>query len=437
MGDTVYLESFGCQMNKLDSELLLGSLRREGYLLAASDEEADVILLNTCSVREHAEEKVFSRAGLLKRRRAAVIGVIGCMARNHQAGIVERLPHVNLVCGPRQFGAIPRLIGEIRRTGQRRVVTEEFDDEFLDPTHAEELRDTPFQAYVKVMEGCDLACAFCIVPRVRGAEVSRPPEAIVEEVRRLAAEGVVEVTLLGQTVNSYGKGLRPRIDLAGLLARLHEIEGIRRLRFITSHPSFVRRSLVEALRDLPRVCKYLHIPPQSGSDRVLAAMKRGYTRARYLALVEELRAEVPALELAGDFIVGFPGETEEEFEQTAELMERVRFQNSFVFKYSPRPGTAAAGLPDDVPEADKRRRNARLLEIQKRHSEGRNAALVGRTLEVLVEGPSKTNPERLTGRTDTHRIAVFEGPAGLAGRFVGVTIEEVTGTTLYGRLARG
>jgi tRNA-2-methylthio-N6-dimethylallyladenosine synthase len=432
MSARVYLESYGCQMNKLDNELILGSLLRRGYVLTDSDAEADVVLLNTCAVREHAEEKVFSRAGALKRCGARVIGVIGCMAQHRQAEIVARLPHVNLVVGPRRFGALPRLIDEIRRTGLAHVETEEFDDEFLEPAHAEALRETPFQAYVKVMEGCDLSCAFCIVPRVRGAEVSRPPEEILDEIRRLADQGVVEVTLLGQTVNSYGKGLRPRTDLAALLRRVHEIEGIRRIRFITSHPSFVRRPLIEALRDLPRVCKYLHFPAQSGSNRVLERMRRGYTRERYLALVEELRAEAAGLELASDFIVGFPGETPRDADETADLMERVRFQNAFVFKYSPRPGTEAARLADDVPEPEKQRRHARLLEIQRRVSQERNRALIGAALEVLVEGPSKQNALRLVGRTDTNRIVVFEGPPEWAGRFVRVRIDEATATTLYG-----
>ena len=437
MSRRVHLESYGCQMNKLDTELLMGSLSRDGYARADGDQDADLILLNTCAVREHAEERVFSRVGKLRRLKAdrpgLVIGVIGCMAQNHQARIIERLPHVDLVCGPRRFGAIPRLVREIRESGQRRVACEMFDDEFLDPTHVDEIRATPFQAYVKVMEGCDLSCAFCIVPRVRGAEVSRPPEEIVEEVRRLAADGVVEVTLLGQTVNSYGKGLKPRIDLAGLLHRVHEVEAIRRIRFITSHPSFVRRTLIEAMRDLPRVCKVLHFPPQSGSNRVLKAMRRGYTRERYLRLVEELRTEVPGLELAADFIVGFPGETAEDFEQTVDLMDRVRFQNSFVFKFSPRPGTDAVQMVDDVPVVEKKRRNSLLLEIQKAHSQEKNNALIGSTLEVLVEGPSRNNPKRLTGRTDSHRIVVFEGPPELIGRFIPVEITGASATTLYGR----
>jgi tRNA-2-methylthio-N6-dimethylallyladenosine synthase len=285
------------------------------------------------------------------------------------------------------------------------------------------------------MEGCDLSCAFCIVPTTRGSEVSRPPERIVEEVKRLAGEGTVEITLLGQTVNSYGKGLKPYVDLGGLLRRVSEVDGIRRIRFITSHPSFVRPSLVEAMRDLPKVCKYLHFPAQSGSDRVLKAMKRGYTVARYLELVDTLRAEVPGIELASDWIVGFPGETAEDADATVALMERVRFQNSFVFKYSPRPGTPAAELADDVPEEEKKRRNQLLLDVQARHSLERNRGKVGRRVEVLVEGPSKRDPSRLTGRTDSHQLVHFAAGRDLEGRFVEVDVVGATALSLTGALA--
>jgi tRNA-2-methylthio-N6-dimethylallyladenosine synthase len=434
----IYIETFGCQMNMLDSELILSRMMERGYRLAERKDEADVILFNTCSVREHAEERALSHAGLVRRLRERkpdlVVGVVGCMAQNRQDRLFEQLPHVQLIVGPRHLGAIPRLVDEIRASGQRRIAVEDFDEEFIDGSEALQSRATRYQAYVKAMEGCDLSCTFCIVPKTRGAEVSRPPERIVEEVRRLAAEGCVEVTLLGQTVNSYGKGLRPACDLGGLLRRVHGVEGIRRIRFITSHPSFVRPSLVEAMRDLPRVCKYLHIPAQSGSNRVLKAMRRGYTVERYLEIVETLRREVAGIEIASDFIVGFPGETEEDFRRTAELMERVGFQNSFVFKYSPRPGTAAADLGDDVPEEEKKRRNQALLEIQERISRGKNRALIGRRLQVLVEGPSKRDPGRQTGRTDTHLLVHFPAPRDLRGRFATVEITGATALSLAGAL---
>jgi tRNA-2-methylthio-N6-dimethylallyladenosine synthase len=438
----VYLENYGCQMVALDNELILGGLQRMGYRRTESERDADVILINTCAVREHAEERVFSRVGLLraiKRRRPdVVIGLLGCMAQNWQERVFERAPFVDLVVGPRHFGAVPRLVEEVARTRARRVACEEHDAEFLEPHHTPDGRAAPFQAYVKAIEGCDLSCTFCIVPRVRGPEVSRPPDEIVEEVRRLAAEGVVEVTLLGQTINSYGKGLRPRIDLAGLLERVHEVEGIRRIRFITSHPSYVRPRLIEAMRDLPKVCPYLHFPAQSGSNRILAAMRRGYTRERYLALCDALRAEVPRLALASDFIVGFPGETPADFEETLDLVERVRFQNAFVFKYSARPGTAAAEMADDVPEEEKRRRHSMLLEAQQRISREINTTRIGTLEEVLVEGPSKTNPARWTGRTDRHQIVIFPPAEGVApGMFANVRIEDATAVALYGEVENG
>jgi tRNA-2-methylthio-N6-dimethylallyladenosine synthase len=434
----IFIETYGCQMNALDSDLILSRMQAGGYSPTEVREEADVILFNTCSVREHAEERALSNAGLVqrlkKKRPDLVVGIVGCMAQNKQDRLFQQLPHVQLIVGPRHMGAIPRLVDEIRKSGQRRIAVADFDDEFIDGAEAMQSRASRAQAYVKAMEGCDLSCTFCIVPTTRGAEVSRPPERIVEEVRRLAAEGTVEITLLGQTVNSYGKGLKPYCDLGGLLRKVSEVDGIRRIRFITSHPSFVRPSLVEAMRDLPKVCKYLHIPVQSGSNRVLKAMRRGYTAERYLEICDTLRAEVAGIEIASDFIVGFPGETGEDFDQTVALMEKVRFQNSFVFKYSPRPGTDAASLADDVPEEEKKRRNQVLLDVQERMSLDHNRRRIGQKLEVLVEGPSKRDPRRQTGRTDTHQIVNFEAGRDLAGTFATVEITGASPLSLTGSL---
>lgn len=434
----VFIETYGCQMNALDSDLILSQMLSQGYSVTQAREDADVILFNTCSVREHAEERALSNAGLvqrLKRKRPdLVVGIVGCMAQNKQDRLFEQLPHVQLVVGPRHMGAIPRLVEEVRTTGQRRIAVADFDDEFIDGADALASRTSRAQAYVKAMEGCDLSCTFCIVPTTRGSEVSRPPDRIVEEVRRLAAQGTVEITLLGQTVNSYGKGLRPACDLGGLLRKVSEVDGIRRIRFITSHPSFVRPSLVSALRDLPKVCKYLHLPVQSGSNRVLKAMRRGYTVEKYLELSCDLRAQIPDLGLATDFIVGFPGETEEDFRQTVELLERVRFQNSFIFKYSSRPGTDASRLSDDVPEEEKKRRNQILLEGQERVSLELNRSRVGSRLEILGEGPSKRDPRRQTGRTDNHQLVHFEAGRDLAGSFATVEITGASALALTGRL---
>ena len=264
MTKKLYLETFGCQMNVLDSDLIASRMVGDGYVMEEDRDQADVVLFNTCSVRDQAENRALSHAGhmvhLKRRRPEVVIGVVGCMAQNKQKEIFDQLPHVQLVVGPRKMGAIPRLISEIQATGQRRMAIEDTDEEFIDGSEAIQTRATQFQSFVKAMEGCDLSCTYCIVPTTRGKEVSRPPEVIVDEVRRLADQGTVEITLLGQTVNSYGKGCKPYVDLGGLLRRVHEVDGIRRIRFITSHPSFVRPSLVEAMRDLPKVCKYLHIP---------------------------------------------------------------------------------------------------------------------------------------------------------------------------------
>jgi len=435
----IFIETYGCQMNTLDSDLILSRMQAEGYTPTGLREEADVILFNTCSVREHAEERALSNAGMVqklkKSRPDLVVGLVGCMAQNRQDRLFQQLPHVQLIVGPRHMGAIPRLVAEIRSTGQRRIAVADFDDEFIDGADAVQSRSSRAQAYIKAMEGCDLSCTFCIVPTTRGSEISRPPERIVEEVRRLAAEGTVEITLLGQTVNSYGKGLKPYCDLGGLLRKVSEVDGIRRIRFITSHPSFVRPSLIEALRDLPKVCKYLHFPAQSGSNPILKAMRRGYTVERYLELVDALLTEVPGIELASDFIAGFPGETAEDFDRTVALMERVRFQNSFVFKYSPRPGTDAAALPDDVPEDEKKRRNQVLLDLQERQSLAHNRRIVGRKVEILGEGPSKRDASRQTGRTDTNQIVNFDAGRDLAGQFVTVEITGAGPHALAGTLA--
>ena len=435
----VFIETFGCQMNDLDSDLLLSRMVAHGYGVAARREEADVILFNTCSVRAHAEDRALSRAGLagrLKRRRPdLVVGIVGCMAQRRGAELFRRLPHVQIVAGPRHLGAVPRLVEEVLATGRRRLAVEDVDGAPLDGAEDIGGRAHRAKVYVKAMEGCDLGCSFCVVPFTRGRGVSRPPERILEEVRRLAGAGAVEVTLLGQTIDAYGRDLDPPVNLAELLCRVHEVGGIRRIRFLTSHPAFVGPELIGAMRDLPRVCKYLHLPPQSGSDRVLRAMRRGYTVERYLERVAALRRGVPGIELSGDFIVGFPGETPEDFERTAELLERVRFQNAFFFKYSPREGTAAAGLPDDVPEEEKRRRHAVLLGIQARVSLERNRARIGQRLEVLVEGPSRRDPGRWTGRTDTFQIVNFTGEGVVPGRFVAVEITGATALALSGRVA--
>jgi tRNA-2-methylthio-N6-dimethylallyladenosine synthase len=443
MGDILglYIETFGCQMNKLDAELVCGNLIRYGYQIVDKPESADVILFETCSVRVHAEERVYSRVGALRslkeKRPQLIIGIIGCMAQNHKEEIFLRLPHVELVVGPHRLSMIPTLVEEIRRSKRpRQLIDVDLGDEICLQDRTPLARPTPFKAYVRAIEGCDCSCSFCIVPKVRGKGVSRKPEQILKEVNQLADSGCVQITLLGQTINSYGRDLRPQTDLADLLEILSRVKGIRRIGFITSHPAFVTERLIEAVSSLPKVCKYLHLPVQSGSDRILRLMRRGYTAQRYLEVVSRFREQVPGIEITTDFIVGFPTEQESDFEESLKLMTRLRPQNSFIFKYSIRPGTQAARLPDDVPLEVKRRRNQMLLELQARISLERNRSKIGEVVEVLVEGESKSNKARWTGRTHAEQIVVFDKLDGtdLRGQFVPIRIKDATSLTLIGEM---
>jgi len=433
----VFIHAFGCQMNKLDAELALSALRRAGYEEAATPDEADVVLYNTCSVRAHAEERVYSNVGKLKslkrRKPRLIIGILGCMAQKDGEKIFERLPHVDLVCGTREFPRIAELIEEARRADRVLACSEA-----AAVSEAREISVRPDRrrAFLGIMRGCDNYCAYCVVPYVRGPEISRPITEVVDEAHRLADDGCREITLLGQNVNSYGKSFDPPAHaLADLLARLDRIAGLARVRFVTSHPKDMSREILEAVRDLPAVCEHLHMPAQSGSDRVLAAMNRSYTARGYRDLVALARELVPGIAIASDFIVGFPGETEAEFDETAALVRDLRFQNSFVFKYSTRPGTAAAKLADDVPWEEKRRRNLALLEIQSAVQLEENRKFIGQEVEVLVEGRSHRDASRLTGRLRTNQIVVFEGPEALAGELVRVRVESATPLTLAGSQA--
>ncbi len=433
----IYIQTFGCQMNKLDSELILGQLTSLGYEQAQSPDQADVLLFNTCSVREHAEQRVYSRVGSLKARKNTnprlLIGIIGCMAQKDARHVLNRLPHVDLVCGTRMLHRLPQLIEEARRRPP--VVAVETPENFT-LKRPGSFRLNPFRAFVAVMRGCDNFCSYCVVPYVRGREISRPPHQIEDEAKRLVDDGCVEITLLGQNVDSYGKRLSPKKDLADLLQLLDHIPGLRRLRFVTSHPRDLSPRIIAAISDLPSVCENVHLPAQSGSDRILRLMNRGYTSAYYAELASKLRQDVPGVTLASDFIVGFPSETEQDFSQTCSLLQDVAFQNSFIFKYSPRPGTKAAEFHDDVPYEEKRRRNNLLLDLQKEISLRQKSALIGTTQEVLVEGVSKRDPAKLTGRTRTNHIVAFEGAPNLAGQFVHARITSCTPLTLFGNLVQ-
>jgi tRNA-2-methylthio-N6-dimethylallyladenosine synthase len=462
MSKKLYIETVGCQMNVLDSELVVGSLRRQGYELTDSAGGADVILFNTCSVRQHAEDKIYSALGRLRhhkrRHPGTVIGVLGCMAQKDQELIVRRAPHVDIICGTGQLARLPELIAAVEHSGERQLALSlarneasrhevERSFESYDPMRDPSMRPSPFQAYVRIMIGCDKFCTYCIVPSVRGPEQSRPPEHVAAEVRQLAGEGCKEITLLGQTVNSYkfaaGDGRQHR--LSDLLARIHDTPGVERIKFITNFPRDMTDDLFDAVRELPKVCPYLHVPAQHGDNEILKRMKRLYTVEYYRDMLARCRERVPGVAVSSDFIVGFCGETEEQFERSCELVREAGFKNSFIFKYSARPGTKADELyADDVPEEVKKRRNNDLLAIQNKLSLADHRARIGQTVRVLVEGPSKNalkhesgGPVQLTGRTMTDHIAVFDGNVRLAGQTVDVVVEDASAFTLFGRVVTG
>lgn len=459
MAKRLYIYTVGCQMNVLDSELVAASLIQAGYEVVPTLRQADTILLNTCSVRQHAEDKIYSALGRLKelkqQRPETIIGVLGCMAQKDQHQILRRAPHVDVVVGPGQLAQLPELLERIRagggpqlevsldrRAGSRASVEQSFA--LYDPARWPSARSARHQAMVRIMLGCDKFCTYCIVPSVRGPEQSRPAAEIEREVRQLAGQGCLEVTLLGQTVNGYEDSSGGRtVRLADLLARLHDIPGPARIKFVTNYPRHMTDDLLQAMRDLPKVSPYLHVPAQSGSDAVLHRMKRGYTAEEYREMLQRVRQTVPQAAVTSDFIVGFCGETEEDFQRTMELVSESRFKNSFIFKYSERSGTTAARLyADDVPEEVKRRRNNDLLAVQNQISLEDNQGWVGRRAEILVEGPSKVSRKlgqdgqqpQMVGRTRCDRIVVFPGPATLAGQILEVEIVRADGFTLFARL---
>ena len=446
-------------MNKLDSELAVNELLSHGFELCPDNSQADVIIFNTCSVRQHAENRVLTLLGRLPERKThnpdLTTVLIGCMAQRQGHQLLQQFPALDIVCAPGEMHQLPELISKARagagqqiavtdRLRARRDIPSELDD--MDNRHRKTTTPNKAQAFVRVMRGCNKFCSYCIVPTVRGPEISRPSESILAEVKGLVAAGCIEITLLGQTVNSYCHTADGRrTDFAQLLRAIGPTPGLKRLRFVTSYPRDFSDDVFHAMADIPTICCYLHLPAQSGSDRILAAMNRPYTAAEYLALLRRGRDIVPDLSLAGDFIVGFPGETEEDFQDTVRLVMAARYKNCFIFKYSPRPGTSAARrLPDDVPTKIKRRRNNELLAIQDEISLDLHRALIGQTVEILVEGPSKTarktdskHPHQLTGRTRGDHIVVFDAPGKahqLIGTLADVTIRDASALTLFAEL---
>ncbi|NOX58582.1 MAG: tRNA (N6-isopentenyl adenosine(37)-C2)-methylthiotransferase MiaB [Planctomycetes bacterium] len=468
---SVFIATLGCQMNVLDSELVLGQLVAKDYVSTDSVENADVFLVNTCSVRDHAEQKALSRLGTAKKTKQQnpdmIVGVIGCMAERDPDGVFAKVPFVDLVCGPGELNKVPAMIEEVRETRKKTVAltldkkrssslldrTLDYDSvEALDLSREPAPNANVLQSYIRIQRGCDKFCTFCVVPFTRGKERSRPPQQIVDEAKMLADRGAKEITLLGQTVDSYlHQESGASVNMADLLYRLNDVDGLERIRFVTSYPGDFRDEIFHAMRDLPKVCEYLHLPAQSGSNAVLKRMKRQYSVEVYEDLVARGREIVPNITLAGDFIVGFCGETESEFNESLALMERIRFKNIFCFKYSPRPNTVAdKALSDDVPDAIKRDRNRRMLKLQERISLEQTQAMIGETVEILIEGYSKAaikaqeaeqtrgeeiswrRSDQLVGRTSTDRIVVLCGDESHIGRVVRVRISGATALTLFG-----
>ncbi|MFA5683745.1 MAG: tRNA (N6-isopentenyl adenosine(37)-C2)-methylthiotransferase MiaB [Lysobacteraceae bacterium] len=436
----LFIKTHGCQMNEYDSDKMADVLAAaHGLELTDDESEADVILVNTCSIREKAQEKVFSQLGrwkpLKKKNEQVIIGVGGCVASQEGEAILKRAPHVDLVFGPQTLHRLPEMIQARRESGRPQVDISFPEIEKFD--RLPEPRAEGPTAFVSIMEGCSKYCTYCVVPYTRGEEVSRPFDDVLLEIAQLADQGVREINLLGQNVNAYRGPMADGgiADLALLIRAMAQIPGIGRIRYTTSHPMEFSDSLIEAHRDVPQLASYLHLPVQAGSDRILSAMKRGHTALEYKAKIRRLREAKPGISISSDFIVGFPGETEADFEKTMKLIADIGFDQSFSFVFSARPGTPAANLPDPTSAEEKKQRLARLQAAIDANAKAISAAMVGSLQSVLVEGPSKKNPNEMTGRTENMRYVNFPGHPRLIGQFVDVTITEAMSNSLRGRLA--
>ncbi len=438
-GKAFFIETFGCQMNVHDSEKVAGVLLARGYQQVHQPDSADVVFFNTCSIREKAAQKVFSRLGLFRPGQAPekLIGVLGCVAQQEGEEIFERAPWVSLVCGSASYRKLPELLAQIE-SGNRRVMGLDLD---VDETFETELtrRDNPFRAYLTIIEGCDKACTYCVVPFTRGPERSRTSASILEEVRQLVDFGYTEIQLLGQTVNSYRDPSPRGVTFAELLVAVAQVHGIRRVRFTTSHPSDFHPEIVQAIEAVPAICNHVHLPVQSGSTRVLTAMQRTYTREEYLEKIALIRAAKRPISITSDIIVGFPGETQAEFEETLSLLDLAQYDGGFSFKFSPRPNTPARHMEDSIPEEEKGRRLAALQEKQRAIQTARNEALIGQTFEVLVDGRS-SRVEQWAGRTTCNRVLNFTTQsagsgsmgANLLGQYVQVKVNRAGPNSLVG-----
>lgn len=444
----VFIKTYGCQMNERDSEAVAAMLRGRGYRIVGDEDECDIMLLNTCSVRDAAEQKAIGKAGYVAARKRRqpdfILGILGCMAQNRGAELLDQLPDVDLIVGTQKFHRVPDYLDNLRAAREAGVpIADSIVDTAEEAGSQNTIRDhfepdgaqPPVSAFVSIQQGCNMDCAFCIVPKTRGDERSRPMGEIVAECRRLAERGVREITLLGQIVTSYGRrdyahtgGVTPFVQL---LERVHEIDGIERIRFTSPHPRGFKDDLVAAYGRLPKLCEYVHLPLQSGSNRILRAMNRPYSRERYLEIVAALRSVRPDMYFSTDVIVGFPGETAEDFADTREVFRAANYDMAYVFKYSVRSGTPAAAMEGQVPDSVKEERNQELLALLQANSLRRTQALIGTTEEVLVEGADRTGA-RLTGRTRGNRVAIFDGPPDLVGQLVPLRILRASVSTLYG-----
>ncbi|ADL07948.1 tRNA (N6-isopentenyl adenosine(37)-C2)-methylthiotransferase MiaB [Thermosediminibacter oceani] len=435
-----HILTWGCQMNLHDTEVISGVLQKMGYCPAGNLKEADLIILNTCCVRENAERKVYGRIGQLKqfkqRNPNLVLGICGCMIQQPHVVeyITEHFPYVDLIFGIHNVHKLPQLIENARLANMTVIETGGESSQIEEDLPVE--REDKIKAWVTITYGCNNFCTYCIVPYVRGREKSRNPEDIVREVEELAKQGFKEINLLGQNVNSYGKDLGGAVTFPELLRRLNDIDGIERIRFTTSHPKDLSDELIYAMRDCKKVCEHIHLPVQAGSNRILEAMNRRYTREHYMELVKKLRDAISDIAISTDIIVGFPGETEEDFQDTLDLVRRVEYDQAFMFVYSKRKGTPAAEMENQVDEDVKKERLDRLMRLQDSISAKKNKALKGQVVEVLVEGPSRNNPEKLTGRTRTNKVVNFEGPADLIGKLVEVRITEPHTWSLIGEVLK-
>lgn len=432
---TFFIRTYGCQMNVYDSEAIEGLLMEHHLSPTTNETDADIILFNTCSVRDLAEQKVLGKAGLIsklkKNKPDLVLGICGCMAQNMKEELFEKLPALDLVCGPNDILSLPSMIEEAFQ-GKRKLLQVE-NPRWVINSQIPKHRKPGVSAWMSVMRGCNHNCTFCIVPRVRGREVSRTSEDVLTEVEQLVEEGYKEVTLLGQNINSYGRDLRNGTSFPKLLRILNQVDGLERIRFTTSHPVDIRDELIETMSELNKVCESLHFPIQTGSNRILEAMKRGYTRERYLEKVQKAREKIPGVSISTDLIVGFPGESHEDFLETFRTVEEVQFDGAFIFKYSKRSRTPAETMEGQIPEEMKEERHQKLLELQDEISLKKNQTFLGQCKEVLIEAQDRKVSERLYGRSRDNRMIFCEGSQQWIGKVIQVLIERVTAYALYGK----